>query len=153
MQAHRAKQVLGCLTMKSYLQAALCLCLTLTLFACDDLSQKQDQAQSAKRPEPTTETPALNGRFVPIAPAIGGSAPMAVPWHGFFALDTRTGMLCRTVNREFPKDEWATELTLCNAPASSEANTKLTPEQEKMLDKVFGPVKKRTENKTSDSNK
>ena len=41
---------------------------------------------------------------------------MRVPWHGFFALDTKTGTLCRTTNREFPSDSaWVNDLILCAA--------------------------------------
>ena len=37
-------------------------------------------------------------RFVPIAnpDVLGGPAREVIPWHGFFALDTKTGQLCRT---------------------------------------------------------
>jgi hypothetical protein len=38
-----------------------------------------------------------------------------IPWHGFFALDTKTGTLCRTmVDKEFPKGSWANDIPACN---------------------------------------
>jgi hypothetical protein len=128
--------------MKLYFQSGLCLCLALALCACDELSQKQDQPPQVKKPESAPEAFPDNGRFVPIAPTSGGAMPMIMPWHGFFALDTRTGMLCRTVDRQFPKTDWASELPLCTPPASNGSSArKLTPEQEKMLDEAFGPPK------------
>ena len=47
---------------------------------------------------PAADKPPRYQRFVPIAADIvGGSAIReGVPWHGFFALDTKTGQLCRT---------------------------------------------------------
>jgi hypothetical protein len=37
-------------------------------------------------------------RFLPITnpDTFGGPAREVIPWHGFFALDTKTGQLCRT---------------------------------------------------------
>ena len=41
-------------------------------------------------------------RFLPIQPTNGMME--GIPWHGFFALDTKTGSLCRTVSYDvFPK--------------------------------------------------
>ena len=51
-------------------------------------------------------------RFLPIAPQNG--MLQGVPWHGFFALDTTTGQLCRTVDRTFSgQSEWANDVHLC----------------------------------------
>lgn len=51
-------------------------------------------------------------RFVPIAPQNG--MVQGVPWHGFFALDTTTGLLCRTVDRTFSgPSQWANDVHLC----------------------------------------
>ena len=119
------------------------LCWLISLIGCDQLSQND-----AKRPAPPApqSVPTNYQRFVPIAPPTGGPVPTIVPWHGSFTLDTKTGMLCRTVDREFPKDEWATRLPLCTAPANNGSSTKkLTPEQEKMLDEAFGPPPKTAE--------
>jgi len=94
--------------MKPYLPSTLCLLFALS--GCDELLQKQD----TKKPEPSPVLPTAYQRFVPIVPAPSGYAPMRVPWHGFFALDTKTGTLCRTVDRAFPSDSaWANELALC----------------------------------------
>jgi hypothetical protein len=40
-------------------------------------------------------------RFLPIGPS--PQFIQGVPWHGFFALDTQTGQLCRTTIFEFTK--------------------------------------------------
>jgi hypothetical protein len=54
-------------------------------------------------------------RFIPIQ-----AVPYVmegVPWHGYFALDTKTGTLCTTVkNRVFRKGpaEWANDVPSCN---------------------------------------
>jgi hypothetical protein len=40
-----------------------------------------------------------------------------VPWHGYFALDTKTGTLCVTLEfKDFPKgvSEWANGVPKCN---------------------------------------
>jgi hypothetical protein len=42
-----------------------------------------------------------NQRFLPISPS--PQFIQGVPWHGFFALDTQTGQLCRTTIFEFTK--------------------------------------------------
>jgi len=55
-------------------------------------------------------------RFVPISS--DGFAIEGVPWHGYFALDTETGSLCRTVSLEhFPKgsaDDLAHSILSCS---------------------------------------
>jgi hypothetical protein len=54
-------------------------------------------------------------RFVPI-PA-DTVMTEGVPWHGFFALDTKTGTLCVTLEfKDFPKgvSEWANGIPKCN---------------------------------------
>ena len=63
----------------------------------------------------STMPPAHYQRFVPI-PADGFFVE-GVPWHGFFALDTKTGTLCVTLQtKAFPKDvsEWANGVPKCN---------------------------------------
>jgi hypothetical protein len=76
--------------------------------------------------QPQSRPPALPHyqRFVPV-PA-EGAMTNGVPWHGFFALDTRTGTLCATtgfpigefkpmiVGRVFQgKSEWANDIPTC----------------------------------------
>jgi hypothetical protein len=52
-------------------------------------------------------------RFVPIPPE--RAMTNGVPWDGFFALDTKTGTLCRTLTyKEFPKDSWANDVPACS---------------------------------------
>lgn len=54
-------------------------------------------------------------RFLPIQPANG--VMEGIPWHGFFALDTKTGTLCVTLQmKDFPKglSEWANGVPKCN---------------------------------------
>jgi hypothetical protein len=141
--------------MKIYLQSLLCtLCafLILGLGGCDELLQSHDQTQGVRKSESAgSGLAAQDGiqRFLPIAPTSGGSVPTLVPWHGFFALDTRTGMLCRTVTKEFPKDSWANGLPICIdlSSARKDPNDPLgirnpaNPELEKELDRIFGPKK------------
>lgn len=57
-------------------------------------------------------------RFVPLE---GNPLHMVgVPWQGFFALDTKTGMLCQTVGMEFTGDaKWAGEIPTCEAAAAA----------------------------------
>jgi hypothetical protein len=52
-------------------------------------------------------------RFVPIPP---DTIPAeGVPWHGYFALDTKTGTLCRTIiYHDFPKGAWANDIPACS---------------------------------------
>lgn len=47
-----------------------------------------DQAPQAAKPLPTTEYQ----RFVPVIP---DTSRGGIPWHGLFALDTKTGQLCK----------------------------------------------------------
>jgi hypothetical protein len=129
---------------------ALCLLLVFGLGGCDELTQTQDPSQNTKKPE-LSEPAAQNGsrRFVPIAPTSGSNPPTIVPWHGFFALDTKTGMLCKTASHDFPnKDEWANQLPLCvglisasDRPNDSQIKSQLEKEVDKELDKAFGPPK------------
>lgn len=54
-------------------------------------------------------------RFVPIPPDSGMRE--GVPWHGYFALDTKTGTLCITLEfKDFPKgnSDWANGVPKCN---------------------------------------
>jgi hypothetical protein len=44
-------------------------------------------------------------RFVPIGPPEPDR--MGIPWHGYFALDTETGQLCRTADWQL-QDAWRT---------------------------------------------
>jgi hypothetical protein len=86
--------------------AFLALAAVVVLSGCD-LQQPQPQAQALPQPK------AHYQRFVPIAPPrtmMGG-----VPWHGFFALDTKTGTLCMTMLRAFQGDgAWANDVPSCS---------------------------------------
>jgi hypothetical protein len=135
--------------MKLCLKSVLCFSLMLIMSGCDDLSRKRNQAQETRKPE--SSVPVMqNGRFVPITPYNEGRMPVVgIPWHGFFALDTKTGALCRTLDKEFTQSEWANTLPLCmellgdkskaNDPAGILGST--NPEAEKELDKYFGKPK------------
>jgi len=73
------------------------------LAGCDS-SQPQNQPAAKQRYQ----------RFVPIQAESLMSE--GIPWHGFFALDTRTGTLCRTViYKDFPKgpSAWANDIPAC----------------------------------------
>jgi hypothetical protein len=126
--------------MKPYLESVLCFSLILCMSGCEELSQKSNQPQEIKKPESSAPI-AQSGRFVPIAPYNEGRMPVVgIPWHGFFALDTRTGSLCRTMNKEFPQSEWVNRLPLCIDLFSG----KITPvgsEIDKILDQDFGKPK------------
>ena len=53
-------------------------------------------------------------RFLPIQPE--NVMTSGVPWHGYFALDTKTGTLCATMkDRGFGKgpSEWANDVPNC----------------------------------------
>jgi hypothetical protein len=51
-------------------------------------------------------------RFVPIEST--AQVVQGVPWHGYFALDTQTGQLCRTTTHEFSGDgSKFNELPIC----------------------------------------
>lgn len=118
---------------------------------CADLEQKNPPVSS----KPTVSKPAPSesvighNRFVPIAPMnSSGARPMIVPWHGFFALDTKTGVLCKTVSHEFPNDAWANQLPLCvglisaaDRPNDKHIESELEKDLDKDLDKMFEPYK------------
>src|SRR5260370_42606256 len=74
------------------------------LFAgCDQL---QPQNQPAAQPH--------YQRFLPISPP--STMTEGVPWHGYFALDTKTGTLCSTMkDRVFRKgtSDWANDVPNC----------------------------------------
>ncbi len=148
-------------------------CCLASFVGCDQLSRND-----VKQPEPSTAqaTQAQAGqisyqRFLPIAPPTGGGVPTIVPWHGFFALDTKTGMLCKTASHDFPSQaEWANQLPLCvgliaaaDRPNDSRVKSELEKELDKELDKDFGPPKtaeeylkrheKEAKTKLNDSNK
>lgn len=68
------------------------------------------------QPHNQASPPTLYQRFLPIA---AESAPTeGIPWHGFFALDTKTGELCTTVSYNIlPKgraDDLAHSLLSCS---------------------------------------
>jgi hypothetical protein len=68
----------------------------------------------ASQPQATPIPKAHYQRFVPI-PAVSGIVE-GVPWHGFFALDTKTGALCSTVKDRVFKgsSEWANDVPNCS---------------------------------------
>ena len=76
--------------------------LLLSVSGCSAL----DQQKPATTPEPKVQT--VCQRFVPVSPSSG--LAQGVPWHGFFALDTQTGQLCRTTDFEFSSSriDWNT---------------------------------------------
>jgi hypothetical protein len=80
--------------------------ITITMTGCDSV-QPQGTAPPAK---PQYQ------RFVPIP--TGSFFIAGIPWHGYFALDTKTGTLCRTIKfKVFPKGspiEWANDVPSCN---------------------------------------
>lgn len=64
--------------------------------------------------QPQTQTPERPHyqRFVPIPPET--ILTEGVPWHGFVALDTKTGTLCRTIiNRQFPSGSFVNDIPAC----------------------------------------
>jgi hypothetical protein len=70
-------------------------------------------AQNQAAPPPTQSKPIPYQRFVPISPQSGMVS--GVPWHVFFALDTKTGNLCLTGNRQFSSGaEWVNDLPMCS---------------------------------------
>ena len=137
-----------------YTQSAPCFLLLLVIGGCDEFTQRSNPPQEAKKTQ-SLELVAQTGRFVPITPYNEGRMPVVgVPWHGFFALDTKTGTLCRTVARDFPQTAWVNALPLCvdlsgyvrnpNDPLGIRdgpvtPTIKLTPEQQKALDDAFPP--------------
>jgi hypothetical protein len=77
--------------------------LLVALVGCEE----QSQPSSGLKSPPTK---AEYQRFLPIPPSSG----IGVPWHGFFALDTKTGKLCMTTTRKFSDaSEWVNEVPLC----------------------------------------
>ena len=73
---------------------------------------QEDMDKAKAQDDALRRLAAEHQRFLPIAPYNG--MVQGVPWHGFFALDTTTGMLCRTVNRIFSgQAEWANDVPLC----------------------------------------
>src|SRR5271165_396526 len=63
-------------------------------------------------------------RFVPVGP---DSSKQGVPWVGFFALDTKTGQLCRTADWEFKEQNWATIPTCYSLYESGTKKAGFTP--------------------------
>ncbi len=84
----------------------------LLVSGCAAPSQQTPQAVS-KPPKSTVEYQ----RFVPIGP---DTTKQGVPWFVFFALDTKTGLLCRTADWQL-KDSWGTLPTCYDLFAESEA--------------------------------
>lgn len=78
--------------------------IAITLTACDS---SQPQTQSTAPPaKPHYQ------RFVPISDV--NILTEGIPWHGFFALDTKTGTLCSTMKRAFKgTTEWANDVPSC----------------------------------------
>ena len=70
----------------------------------------------SSQPQPQSTPPPAKPhyqRFVPI-PA-GGFFIQGVPWHGFFALDTKTGTLCKTMKQDFSgSGQWANDVPSCS---------------------------------------
>jgi hypothetical protein len=108
------------------------LAIALTLLGCNSV---QPQSQSAKPNEGDTKKNSAGDtvvfhdgkwglksavavayqRFVPIAPE--SVMAQGIPWHGYFALDTKTGTLCVTLRvKDFPRgvSEWANNVPKCN---------------------------------------
>jgi hypothetical protein len=56
-------------------------------------------------------------RFLPVSPP--AQFVQGVPWHGFFALDTQTGQLCRTTILELGKEYMASVPTCYSLYAES----------------------------------
>lgn len=86
--------------MKLWMVCALCLALQ----GCDEFDGVKNQPQTAKQPYQ---------RFIPIHREPGNLT--GVPWSGAFALDTKTGVLCRTYptdDDDSGKNKWA-GLDLC----------------------------------------
>jgi hypothetical protein len=78
--------------------------------------QQPNGCEQAKQPvAPDKPHQVAYQRFVPV-PA-EQFARQGVPWHGYFALDTRTGTLCRTIpfERLGGPAEWANNVPDCQA--------------------------------------
>jgi hypothetical protein len=67
--------------------------LLISFQACDQSRTPPTMEQAKSMPSPDYQ------RFLPIAPMTGSM--MGVPWHGYFALDTKTGQLCKAMAWEF----------------------------------------------------
>jgi len=79
------------------------LAIALTLTGCDT-SQPHNQLAAILHYQ----------RFVPI-PA-DSFFTQGIPWHGYFALDTKTGTLCKTMKRDFRlsgPNQWANDIPGC----------------------------------------
>jgi hypothetical protein len=81
--------------MALHLEVTLLTCLALVVQGCDDVQKTTDPQQPV-----TTPMLAQSQRFAPIQP--NATQIVGLPWHGFFALDTHTGQLCRTTDVTFP---------------------------------------------------
>jgi hypothetical protein len=75
------------------------LILALGISACATPSQPPQQSNPIAANTASHEI--AHQRFLPISPS--PQFIQGVPWHGFFALDTQTGQLCRTTIFEFNK--------------------------------------------------
>jgi hypothetical protein len=87
--------------MPRFTQSLVMLVLAITLAGCDSS-------------QPLPAKPQYQ-RFVPIP--TDGFFSEGIPWHGYFALDTKTGTLCRTIkSMVFPKGAagWANDVPSCN---------------------------------------
>lgn len=61
---------------------------------------------------PPPAQPAHYQRFVPIPADV--SPTQGVPWHGYFALDTKTGTLCKTLTFTKEMPEWTNGVPVCS---------------------------------------
>ncbi len=100
--------------MRSFGLLSLCLLLSgifssLLLLGCDELEQK-----GAGPPQTTMVSKPHYQRFLPVPPVSSGT--VGVPWNGYFALDTKTGQLCRTVGVVFSGASYS---VVNNAPLCS----------------------------------
>jgi hypothetical protein len=80
-------------------------------------------------------------RFLPIAPPLQASE--GVPWHGFFALDTQTGQLCRTADFKFAR-------AANDVPASPAAQPKTWEELKRQAAQPQTPEDNRPPPKTAE---
>lgn len=82
------------------------------MWGCD-ASDLQKSAQPVMQP---SQAEVACQRFIPVTP---DTNRQGVPWSGFFALDTKTGQLCRTTSWEFNNPNWDT-LPTCYSLNESE---------------------------------
>jgi hypothetical protein len=61
-------------------------CIYLTLSGCGTITSDRSETNGFQR-------------FLPIAPT--ATNVIGVPWHGYLALDSKTGLLCKTVSIQF----------------------------------------------------